>query len=104
MTTETETGVLEEVREELEVKQPHLWRVIFHNDNKTTMEFVMFLLLRVFYKKDQEAIEIMLTVHEKDKAIVGVYTHEIAENKMNICLRAAKEQGFPLAVTIEEEA
>lgn len=99
MTTEFQ----EEVREEVEIKQPNLWRVIFHNDDKTTMEFVIFLLLQVFYKKSEEAIEIMLAVHEKGRAIVGVYTHEIAENKMNICLRTAKEQGFPLAITIEEE-
>lgn len=103
MTTETETGILERVQEEQEVKRPSLWRVIFHNDNTTTMEFVILLLLKVFYKKDREAIDIMLTVHEKGKAVVGVYTHEIAENKMHICLRTAKDHGFPLAVTIEEE-
>ncbi len=99
MTTEFQ----EEVQEEVEIKQPNLWRVIFHNDDKTTMEFVILLLLKVFYKKNKDAVEIMLAVHEKGKAIVGVYTHEIAENKMHICLRTAKEQGFPLAVTIEEE-
>lgn len=99
----TETGILEKVQEEQKVKHPNLWRVIFHNDDKTTMEFVIFLLVKVFYKKDREAIDIMLTIHEKGKAIVSLYTHEIAENKMNICLRTAKDQGFPLAVTIEEE-
>lgn len=103
MTTEFQEEVREETREEVEIKQPNLWRVIFYNDNTTTMEFVIFLLLKVFYKKKTEAIEIMLTVHEKGKAIVGVFTHEIAENKMHICLRTAKEQRFPLAVTIEEE-
>ena len=100
----TETGILEQTREEVEIKQPNLWRVIFHNDDTTTMEFVIFLLIKVFYKKSSEAIEIMLTIHEKGKAIVGIYTHEIDENKMHICLRTAKEQGSPLAVTIEEES
>lgn len=103
MTTEFQEEVREETREQVEIKQPNLWRVVFHNDNTTTMEFVIFLLLRVFYKKNTEAVEIMLTVHEKGKAIVGVFTHEIAENKMHICLRTAKEHGFPLAITIEEE-
>lgn len=93
----------EAVQEEVEIKQPNLWRVIFHNDNTTTMDFVIFLLLKVFYKKDQEAIKITLTVHEKGKAIVGVFTHEIAENKMHICYRAAKNQNFPLNISIEEE-
>jgi len=103
MTTEFQEGIKEETREEVEIKQPNLWRVIFHNDDKTTMEFVILLLLKVFYKNTNEAVEIMLTVHEKGKAIAGVYTHEIAENKMHVCLRTAKEHGFPLAVTIEEE-
>lgn len=97
------TEVQERVEEELETKLPNLWRVIFHNDDKTSMEFVIFLLIKVFYRSDQEAVDIMLAVHEKGQGIAGVYTHEIAENKMNICLRTAKEQGFPLAVTIEEE-
>ncbi|MCK5644121.1 MAG: ATP-dependent Clp protease adaptor ClpS [Gammaproteobacteria bacterium] len=95
--------VQEKVEEELDLKRPNLWRVIFHNDNKTTMEFVVLLLLRVFHKSEQEAMDIMLQVHEKGQAIVGVYTHEIAENKMEICINTAKDYDFPLRVTIEEE-
>lgn len=94
--------VQERIEEELELKEPCLWRVIMHNDNKTTMEFVMFLLVKVFYKTPEESLEIMSIVHEKGQAIAGVYTHEIAENKMNICIRTAREQAFPLNITIEE--
>lgn len=97
------TEIQERVEEELNIKRPNHWRVIMHNDNVTTMEFVIFLLIQVFHKTTQEAMEIMLVVHEKGQAVVGFYTHEIAENKMNICIRAAKEQGFPLTVSIEEE-
>lgn len=97
------TEVAERVEEEIEIKMPGLWRVIFHNDDRTTMDFVVFLLRRVFYKTTQESVDIMLTVHEKGYAMIGVYTHEIAENKMNICLRNANEQGFPFNVTIEED-
>lgn len=97
------TEVAERVEEEIEIKMPGLWRVIFHNDDKTTMDFVVFLLRRVFYKTTKESVDIMLTVHEKGYAMVGVYTHEIAENKMHICLRTANEQGFPFNVTIEED-
>ena len=97
------TDVQEKVDEELALKRPNMWRVIFHNDNKTTMEFVILLLLRVFHKSEQEATDIMLHVHEKGQAIVGVYTHEIAENKMEICINTANDYDFPLRVTIEEE-
>lgn len=99
----SEADVQEHVDIELELKRPNLWRVIFHDDNKTTMEFVVLLLLKIFHKSEQEAVDIMLEVHEKGQGIAGVYTHEIAENKMEICLHAANEHEFPLRVTIEEE-
>lgn len=95
--------VEEQTREEIEIKEPNLWRVIFHNDDKTTMEFVIFLLLQVFHKSMEEATEITLTVHNKNAAIVGVYDHGTAENKMNICINTARQEGFPLNVSIEEE-
>ncbi len=102
------TGIImseveEQTREEVEIKEPNLWRVIFHNDNKTTMEFVMFLLIQVFHKTMEEATEITMQVHNKQAAIVGVYTHEVAENKMNISINTARQEGFPLNVSIEEE-
>lgn len=95
--------VEQETEESIEIKVPNLWRVIFHNDDKTTMEFVIFLLLEVFHKSMQEATAITLEVHTQDAAVVGVYTHEIAENKMNVCVTTARQQGFPLNVSIEEE-
>ena len=93
----------EQVKEEIEIKEPNLWRVIFHNDNKTTMEFVIFLLLHIFHKTEEQATAITMEVHEKNAAIVGVYTHELAENKMNVCINTARQEGFPLNVSIEEE-
>jgi ATP-dependent Clp protease adaptor protein ClpS len=67
------------------------------------MEFVIFLLLQIFHKTMEEATEITLQVHNKNAATVGVYTHEIAENKMNITVNTARQEGFPLNVSIEEE-
>ena len=93
----------QEVEQDQLMKRPNLWRVIFHNDDKTTMEFVIFLLVKVFHKSDQEAVDIMMEVHTEGAAIVGVYTHEIAENKMEICINTADAHNFPLRVTIEEE-
>ena len=98
------TDYEEQTEQEIKLKRPNLWRVIFHNDDKTTMEFVVFLLLKVFHKSEQEAVDLMLEVHEKGAAIVGVYTHEIAENKMEICINTAVDHKFPLRVTIEEES
>ena len=102
------TGIImseveEQTREEVEIKEPNLWRVIFHNDDKTTMEFVMFLLIQVFHKTMDEATQITMQVHNKQAATVGVYTHEVAENKMNISINTARQEGFPLNVSIEEE-
>ena len=99
----TTADVQDQVDVELEITRPNLWRVIFHNDNKTTMEFVMFLFVKVFHKSEKESVDLMLEVHNKGRAIAGVFTHEIAENKMTICVATANEHGFPLRVTIEEE-
>ena len=92
-----------EIEDEVILKRPNLWRIIFHNDNKTTIEFVMFLLMKVFHKTEEEAAVITLEVHEQGSAIAGVFTHEIAENKKEICTNTARSQNFPLKVTIEEE-
>jgi ATP-dependent Clp protease adaptor protein ClpS len=88
---------------DIDVTEPNLWRVVMLNDDKTTMDFVVGLLVLVFHKQPEEAVEIMLTIHATGSAVVGVYTHEIAEEKMNTCLHAAKAEGFPLQVIIEED-
>jgi len=98
------SDVEEQVIEEQELKIPNLWRVIFHNDDVTTMEFVIFLLVKVFQKSPQEAYELTMEVHLEGAAIVGVYPHEIAETKMNICINTARSNGHPhFNVSIEEE-
>ena len=95
--------VEEQVIEEQEIKVPNLWRVIFHNDDKTTMDFVIFLLVKVFHKSPQEEYQLTMEIHLEGAAIAGVYTHEVAEIKMNICVKTARENGHPLNVSIEEE-
>lgn len=93
----------EQLSEEQELKIPNLWRVIFHNDDKTTMDFVIFLLVKVFHKSPDEAMRITMEIHIEGAAVVGVYTHEVAETKMNICISTARKNGHPLNVSIEEE-
>jgi len=100
---ETEIVLEPEILEDIRVKEPSLWRVIMHNDDKTTMDFVIMILVKLFNKNPEEAAQCMLEIHEEGSSIVGLYTHEIAEEKMNTATRTARGYGFPLQVTIEEE-
>jgi ATP-dependent Clp protease adaptor protein ClpS len=86
-----------------EVKKPPRYKVLLHNDDYTTMEFVIYILRDVFGKSTADAQDIMLKIHQKGIGICGVYTHEIAETKMERVKREAKEEGYPLLCTIEEE-
>jgi ATP-dependent Clp protease adaptor protein ClpS len=93
----------EEILEEVELKDPELYRVILHNDDYTTMEFVIEVLQKIFHKNSQEAEEIMWTVHEKGQAVCGVYTYEIAETKVEQVKLKARQNGFPLLATMEAD-
>ncbi|MEG2173060.1 MAG: ATP-dependent Clp protease adaptor ClpS [Desulfovibrionaceae bacterium] len=84
------------------LKEPHLFRVLLHNDDYTTMEFVITILIEVFRKQAEQAAAIMLAVHEQGVGQCGVYTREIAETKVRIVHKRAKKAGFPLKVTLEE--
>ena len=86
-----------------EVKKPSLYKVIMHNDDYTTMEFVIFALQRFFQKDLKTAQQLMLDIHQKGSAICGIFSYEIAQTKQQQVITAAKEQGFPLRITIEEE-
>lgn len=88
---------------EQDVKEPPLYRVLMHNDNKTTMDFVVTILCDIFNKNPQEATEIMLTVHHTGIGVCGVYPREIAETRIGRVHRAASRAGFPLKCTMEKE-
>jgi len=98
-----ETETVEDVQEDLDIKEPNMWIVIMHNDDTTTMDFVIMLLIQLFHKTPDEAVEIMMEIHTKGQSVVGRYSHEIAEEKMNAATRTARLYGFPLAVTMEED-
>lgn len=74
-----------------------------HNDDYTTMEFVVYILMEVFNKSLKEANKIMLEVHEKGKGIAGVYPYDIAVSKTAIATAAAEQEGYPFKLTVEEE-
>ena len=82
---------------------PRRYKVIFHNDDYTTMEFVIEVLKRFFRKTDTEAVHIMLTVHKSGAAVAGVFTRDVAETKSTEVMDYARENGMPLLLTTEPE-
>ncbi|HEY9776598.1 MAG TPA: ATP-dependent Clp protease adapter ClpS [Planktothrix sp.] len=94
-------GVLTETKQKL--KKPPLFKVLLHNDDYTTMEFVVMILKTVFNKGEDEANAIMMKVHLQGIGVAGVYTHEIGEAKVNKVMDLARESGFPLLCTMEED-
>ena len=84
-------------------EKPSRYKVILHNDDYTTMEFVVEILVNVFGKSLEKAMQIMLNVHNKGKAVCGVYTREIAETKVETVHHLAGSRGFPLKSTMEKE-
>ncbi|MDR2727219.1 MAG: ATP-dependent Clp protease adaptor ClpS [Deltaproteobacteria bacterium] len=83
-------------------QEPRLYRVLLHNDDYTTMEFVVIILMEVFRKTGDEATAIMLAVHKCGQGQCGVYPLEIAEIKVAAVHRRAREANFPLRCTLEE--
>src|SRR4051812_29994461 len=82
---------------------PRLWKVLLHNDDYTTQEFVVWILESIFNKQRAEAFTIMLSVHRSGQGLAGVYTHDVAETKLKATRQAAEEHEFPLLVTMEPE-
>ena len=87
----------------LELEEPQMFRVLLHNDDYTSMDFVVEVLIGIFHKTHAQAEQIMLQIHEKDKAICGVYSFEIAQMKAEQVKQRAKQNEFPLLATIEED-
>jgi ATP-dependent Clp protease adaptor protein ClpS len=85
------------------LQPPKMWKVIFLNDNQTPMEFVIDLLTTIFKHSANTARDLTLEVHNEGAAVVGTYTHEVAEQKGLEATQSARSNGFPLKVTIEQE-
>ena len=84
-------------------KRPPLYKVMILNDDYTPMEFVVHVLERFFGMSSAQAFEIMLTVHKKGLAVVGVFSHEIAETKVTQVMEFARRYEHPLQCTMEKE-
>ena len=94
-------GVL--LEERVVTKRPSLYRVLLHNDDYTTMEFVVAILMDVFHKTRDMAMQVMLTVHTKGVGVAGVYTRDVAETKVAQVMERAREAGMPLMCTTEPD-
>jgi len=86
-----------------EVKEPPMYKVFLLNDDYTTMDFVVHILMSVFYKSFEDANRIMMNVHKNGSGLCGLYTFEVAETKVDIVQNIANDNGFPLKCIMEQE-
>jgi ATP-dependent Clp protease adaptor protein ClpS len=103
MSTGPREFALTETRSEQKLQRPRMWRVLLHNDDYTTQDFVVWVLETVFRKPRAEAFAIMMSVHRSGLGIAGVFTHDVAATKVKTTQRLAEEHEFPLLVTMEPE-
>jgi ATP-dependent Clp protease adaptor protein ClpS len=96
-------GVVTESKTREELKRPALYKVLVHNDNYTTREFVIEVLRGVFHHSETDATRIMLFVHHQGVGVAGVYAYEVAEMKARKTEQLAREHEFPLRLTLEPE-
>ncbi|MCA9606014.1 MAG: ATP-dependent Clp protease adaptor ClpS [Myxococcales bacterium] len=96
-------GVVVESRPEERVKRPRMYRVLLHNDDYTTREFVVEVLRGVFHHSEGDAVRIMLHVHYNGLGVAGVFTREIAETKVRTVEQLAREREYPLRLSMEPE-
>lgn len=89
-------------RNRTDLREPGKYKVVFHNDDFTPMEFVTLILVNIFFKSYEEAEQLMLTVHHSGKAVVGTYPYDIAMSKTYNATSIAREQGYPLRITVEQ--
>ena len=88
---------------ELAISEPTKYKVLLLNDDYSSMDFVIDILMTIFHKSYAESEKIMLEVHQKQRGLCGIYTYEVAETKVAQVTKISREQGFPLKSIIEEE-
>ena len=100
--SENETGTATKTRTERKLQKPKLYKVLLHNDDYTTMEFVVYILMAIYHRSETDAVQIMLHVHKSGLGVAGVYTREVAETRVKQTEALAKEHEYPLRCSIEE--
>ncbi|HQQ52097.1 MAG TPA: ATP-dependent Clp protease adapter ClpS [Spirochaetota bacterium] len=91
-----------QIKRDVKLAKPRMYKVILHNDHYTTMDFVVEVLVTIFRKNNMEATELMLQVHRNGFGICGVYTYDIAQTKAGQVHALARQREFPLKCTVEE--
>ena len=97
------SGVVTETKNEKKLQRPRLFKVLLHNDDYTTREFVVDVLRSVFHLTESDSVRVMLHVHYNGVGVAGVYTREIAETKIGIVEKLAREREYPLRLSMEPE-
>jgi len=103
--SEKQPDIIEVVKEDVQerTKEPPMYRVILHNDDFTTRDFVVEILVHVFHKPTEEAINLMWQVHRNGSGVAGIYPYDVATTKVQAVTGLAREHGFPLRTTMEPE-
>jgi ATP-dependent Clp protease adaptor protein ClpS len=91
------------LKERPKLKKPPMYKVLLHNDDYTTREFVVMILRDIFRLSDSDAVQVMMHVHNNGIGVAGVYTHEVAEAKVDKSMNLARKFEFPLQLTLEAE-
>ena len=91
-----------DVKNDQEIREPKMYRVFLHNDDYSTMDFVIEVLISIFHRPAADATRIMLDVHKKGKGVCGVYTYDIAVTRVARVHQLAKKREFPLKCSLEE--
>ena len=97
------TGSGSKTRERVLIEEPRQYKVIFYNDDFTTMEFVAHVIQVVFGKPSNDAVLLMLKVHREGQAVIGVYTYDVAMSKASTATTMARNQGYPLKIACVPE-
>lgn len=100
---DTDEGVVTRTKAEKKLQKPRMYRVLLHNDDYTTREFVVEILRSVFHKSESDAVMIMLHVHNNGVGVAGVYTRDVAETKIRTVESLARRYEFPLRLSMEPE-
>jgi len=103
MSVDVQDDIAVAVVERTIMAPPRMWNVVLWNDEKTSMEFVVMVLMQIFHKSFEEATEIMMHIHENGRGIAGTYSHEVATSKKTETMAVAAFNGFPLVAEIEPE-
>jgi ATP-dependent Clp protease adaptor protein ClpS len=97
-----EPSIVTVEKSKVKIKKPKHYKVVMYNDDYTTMEFVVDVLITIFNKKLEEANKIMIDVHKRGKGIAGIYSYDIAVTKISLAMKKAEEEGFPFKLDLEE--